>query len=210
MYRYITKAKVRPYRMRCAALLIPLRKRIAAQYGPCTITLIGSGVAHLVTKNGNDPFDLDYNLILSGDKNMFPDPQKLKDFVRLTLDRLCPSDFKSGQDSTSTLTYQILNSNGTGVAFSFDLSILVKTPSGYYRLIFDKSHFQYIWNKQRNTEDLENHVLWIHKYRHWNELRELYLQKKNENLKAGKSLSSFAIYIESVNEIYQKFVNKGE
>lgn len=62
MFRIVDEAECRRYRSDCSAVLKQVcsmlkEKGISAQF-----TLVGSGARNMVTRNGDGPFDLDYNL----------------------------------------------------------------------------------------------------------------------------------------------------
>ena len=62
MYRIVDESECKRYRSDCSHVLkktcaLLKEKCINAQF-----TLVGSGARNMVTRNGNGPFDLDYNL----------------------------------------------------------------------------------------------------------------------------------------------------
>lgn len=200
MYRYVPKKKVDFYRRKCSPLLIALRDKLKEELGPAEITLVGSGGSGLVVIDGNGPFDLDYNLCFI----QLPDewrthPGQLKSHIRLVLDALLPEGYSYGKESTSVLTY-LVHKNGA-VIFHLDLGILMKNSQGWSRLIHDKIHDVYSWNLIRNTEKLSIKIDRIHRAKKWNDLRSLYLEKKNHALCEGKRRSSFETYAEAINDL---------
>lgn len=62
MFRIVDEAECKRYRLDCSfalkrVCLMLKEKGISAQF-----TLVGSGARNMVTRNGDGPFDLDYNL----------------------------------------------------------------------------------------------------------------------------------------------------
>ena len=76
-------------------------KGISAQF-----SLVGSGARNMITRNGDGPYDLDYNLlIMKAEERYWNDLRLLKETVRNALNRAERREFFSdAQDSTSCLT----------------------------------------------------------------------------------------------------------
>lgn len=78
------------------------------------------------------------------------------------------------------------------------------------RLIHEKtgivSKDRYYWNEAFCSEGLENKVEWLkNEPKIWNEIRDTYLEKKNMYLhRNDHDHPSFIVYIETINEIYDK------
>ena len=63
MFRIVDDSECRRYRQDCAKVLTNVRDTLRDEKDIITqFTLVGSGARNMVTKNGNGPFDLDYNL----------------------------------------------------------------------------------------------------------------------------------------------------
>ena len=88
MYRIVDKAECRKYSSDCSAVLKKVcsllkEKGIIAQFA-----LVGSGARNMVTRNGDGPFDLDYNLeVVKAPEKYRRDLRHLKDTIRVLLDR---------------------------------------------------------------------------------------------------------------------------
>ena len=152
--------------------------------------LVGSGAKNLITQNANQPIDLDYNL----------------EIVE------CSAGWNNCQDSTSALTagtYHFIDGVQTG--FSIDLCIVRKGSYGRWeRLIHEKVGYtwldRYFWNEARQSNGLEDRIQWLKENDCWLEVRETYLEKKNMYLSRGdRDHPSFIVYIEAVNEVFNKY-----
>ena len=174
--------------------------------------LVGSGAKNLITQNENDAVDLDFNLeiINSGTFNI-NDGTGIKEYVRKQFNIVLNANgWGDCQDSTSALTTeQRVFNKGNKTPFSIDLCIIATDSDGWYRLIHDKTGFTYMdrwyWNKARNSEGLQKKVDWLKKNELWLEVRDVYRDKKNMYLRRNDhDHSSFNIYIETVNEVYNR------
>lgn len=61
MYEHVTDAEVSEYRSYCAEILTELRDNLLDKEINTQFILVGSGARNMVMRNGNGPFDLDYN-----------------------------------------------------------------------------------------------------------------------------------------------------
>lgn len=211
MYNLVKSNQVKPYREYCTKVLTSLRDSLNEKYDIKTeFYLVGSGANNLVTQDGNGPFDLDYNLrILSMSKKYWNDLKLLKNTVRNTLNEIVGDTFFSdGQDSRSVITSNLfLKNDRTKKNFSFDIAIIAKMDNGNLcRLIHNKQYGQFTWNEIPSTIDLNIKVKKLKQYGYWGEVRDTYLAKKNMYLqRRDYNHSSFVVYVETVNDVYNKY-----
>lgn len=175
-----------------------------------TFYLVGSGKRKLITQNGEQPVDLDYNLeILRCDD--FNDCRYLKECARKAFNKaLNKEGLHDCEDSTSSLTTKpICFTNGNDTAFRFDICIIKQERDCQYsRLIHEKartviSYDRYYWNIAPNSKQLKNKLNYIKGTDAWQEVRERYLKKKNMYLtRNDHNHPSFICYIETINEVY--------
>ncbi len=171
MYEYVSKGEAAPYRRICSRNMEDLRDALYQRYGINTqFSLIGSGgdARNMITRNGNGPFDLDYNLyILSMPEAYERDLRRLKERIRVTLNEVS-------------------------------------------RLIHIKGFRPYyIWDEVPTSKDTKQRAAVLKQEGLWNQVREVYLQKKNMYLQRKDcSHSSYIIYAETVNEIYDRYFER--
>lgn len=174
--------------------------------------LVGSGAKNLITQNADEPIDLDYNLcVIEVFGIKFNDSKTIKEHIRKHFNAvLRKNDLNDCQDSTSVLsTEKIYFAKGNKTNFSIDLAIVRKNCYGLERLIHQKTGCmdfdQWLWNKAPNSGNLDNKVDDIKHRNQWQEVRKLYLEKKNIYLKRNDyNHPSFNVYIETINEIHSK------
>lgn len=132
-YNYVNNSDSQRCRSACSEILTEARDTLREQYDIVTnFELVGSGARNMITRNGDGPYDLDYNLVIVH----LPDQYKnnlgyLKETVRRCLNNAVRSnDFDDAQDSTSVLT-SIRHFNDTpNVVFSFDVAIVMYNSNG--------------------------------------------------------------------------------
>lgn len=212
MYKYIEESVIKPYRGYCSNVLSELRDNLNEHYDIITqFSLVGSGSdsRNMVTANGNGPFDLDYNLqIIRMPNKNWDDLKSLKDTVRNELNKIVHDTFFSdGKDSKSVITSLLHFQETPRVEFSFDIAILAKNKNGNWcRLIHDKSsQSQFTWNEVPTSHDVKDKAQILKANHLWNEVRECYLNLKNNYLQNNDTNHpSFIVYVEAVNQVYQR------
>lgn len=211
MYEYVDSRELDRYRRDCSNTMTQLRDELNRQYDIVTqFTLVGSGshARKLVTRNGDGPFDLDYNLIIVRMPNRYWDNLGLlKETVRRTLNQIEKNEwFSDGKDSTSVITALLHFKDTPQIEFSFDIAILAKNQNGNFcRLIHNKWYNQYTWNEVPSSHNVRNKADDLKSDGYWGDVRKLYLDKKNMYLRRGDfNHPSFVVYVETINELYSR------
>ncbi len=216
-YVFVNASEYARYKSDCSAVLKSTchtlkEKGISAQF-----TLVGSGARGLVTRNGNGPFDLDYNLeIIKAPKEYWDDLRKLKDTVRVALDNSEGFDcFSDSSDSTSCLTAILHFNDSPEIEFSFDVAITTRNENGnLMRLIHNKNiwgvgYDQYVWNEIPNSHNIKEKADILKKTNMWLDVRERYLIKKNTYLsRHDHDHPSFIVYVETINELFHEIFDR--
>lgn len=207
MYNYVTEEQIIHYKSLFQSILDRLREKLKQDSEiEVRILLVGSGANNMVTRNGKGGFDLDYNLVLSSiPPEYVGTPQALKALVIKELDTLVPSGFSHGKDSTSAITYLLHSPDKKRVEFKVDVALILAGKNGYSRLVRDRNTKRYIWNLIRKSGDLKPKLNAIKAAGCLNRLADIYQQKKNMYLsRQDHDHPSFVVYLEAVNELYQK------
>lgn len=215
MYVIVDAAECRKYRSDCSAVLKKVcamlkEKGIIAQFA-----LVGSGARNMVTRNGDGPVDLDYNLeLIKAPEKYWNDLRHLKDTIRALLNRAAGLKcFSESRDSTSCLNALLHFEDDPEVEFSFDVAIVTRNSKGTLcRLIHNKNVLgceadQYVWNEIPNSHNVAQKAKRIKSEGLWPDVRNRYVEQKNMYLSRqwDKNHPSFIVYIEVVNEIYHKY-----
>ena len=202
MYRYANQKEVKELDEWCRKILHEVQEEVR-DYFTFDIRIIGSGDRRLVTQNENEPFDLDYNIILQKDKkDLIDNPKQIKEIFTSRFNKVLKDEVKQYKhvcDSTSVITIKL--TNDYGVDFSFDVAIVVEGNDGYtYRLINDKNTNRYIWNQVKNSKNSFQKFQDIKKSGLWMNFKNRYLELKNMHLSKQDDVKSFSIFLETLNE----------
>ena len=170
--------------------------------------MVGSGARRLITRNGNQPVDLDYNLEIVRCED-FDDCRYLKESVRKSFDKVLRAHgWLSCQDSTAVLTAKRLSGHfDTRNQYAIDVCIVMQDDGHYHRLIHQKTGISYLdtyyWNIAPHSRDLKKKADYIRKRGKWELVRDQYLRLKNRYLTQNDyNHPSFICYTEAVNNVY--------
>ena len=214
MYHYITdKEFLKRMRSVCSDIVNQLVQRINRD-SVMTVEahLVGSGARNLVTQNGEEPIDLDYNIcVISTQKMPLQDCRAIKEYIRKQFNAvLHENGWEDCMDSTTALTTGKRNFvKGNQTPFSIDVAIIKENGDKWFRLVHEKTgiaiHDVYSWREAPKSHGLRKKVEKLKQKGLWLAVREAYLKKKNMYLsRQDKNHPSFNVYIEAVHEIYQK------
>ena len=212
MYEYVTKAEYQPVREELEKIIhkvqLYMKKNFKTSF---QFKLIGSGKRHLITrvKNGNGGYDFDYNLILLAPEEGYhylADVVK-RQFMEAISFALKGTKYSNPQDSTSAITIKVIDRKNKKVEHSCDFAIIYYDEdiidNGYFYLKNIKSQNKYSFEFRKLSVDIEAKLSEILEYKNgWNSIREEYLKIKNANKDINKH--SFSLYLEAVNNIYNK------
>jgi hypothetical protein len=176
-------------------------------------SLVGSGAKNLIIQNENEPIDLDYNLCIVSTKSInILEGHEIKEYVRKQFNKILYSNgWDDCHDSTSALTTgKRVFQRGNQTAFSIDIAITCKYYNNWQRLIHQKTGLvnldRYYWNEVQNSGRLEEKVNVIKSENLWGEVRTAYLDKKKFYLcRNDYNHPSFIVYVEAVNQVYNKY-----
>lgn len=215
-YEFVYASEYDAYRSHCSSVLTETCQRLKRKDIIAQFILIGSGGRNLVTRNGNGPFDLDYNLnIIKAPDSYWNDLRKLKDTVRVALnDSEGFECFSPAHDSTSCLTAVLHFDDSPAMKFSFDVAIVAQNDNGnYLRLVHNKNAWglgfdQYTWNEIPSSYDVKEKAKALKVAGLWEKVRSRYLELKNTYLIfRDKNHPSFVVYVESVNQVYHQYLS---
>lgn len=179
--------------------------------------VVGSYQRNMITYDtkSNVGYDFDFNIEI----NKYNDecsPKKLKNMLQKAMGNACTKyGYDYPEDSTRVLTIKMKDRKKSRILHSCDFAIVNNyiDDEGYEcqeYIHHNKSQKNYIWCEQSGGYYmLQDKIDWIKKNRLWNEVRNLYIKKKNIN--NDPNVHSRSIFAMTVNEICQKHgFNKNE
>lgn len=213
MFELVDEAESKRYRLFCSATLSQVCSMLKEKGISAKFTLVGSGARNMVTRNGNGPFDLDYNLeIIKATDEYLDDLRYLKNTVRILLNKVIGrTRFRDSKDSTSCLTAILLFRDNSAIEFKFDVAIVKRNSKGSLcKMVHNKNAWgygndQYVWNEVPDSHDVSQKARRIKSEGLWLEVRKRYVDLKNMYLsRQDKNHPSFVVYVEAVNQVYNE------
>lgn len=180
------------------------------QYFTFQFHFVGSAKRNMVTYDvkSNIGFDFDVNIYVNDDCNFSAEEIKTK--IRLALNKVVHRyGYDNAEDSTRVITIKVKDRKNSKILHSCDFAIVndyIDHDGGERQeyIHFNKKQKSYSWQKQpQGFYLLDEKADWIKDYGYWQDVRELYLYKKNHNNNPHKH--SRSIYAETIHEICQKY-----
>ena len=220
MYEYVAKSEYAPVRKELEAIIHCVQTEMRETFDmPFQFRLIGSGNRHLITrvKGGNRGYDFDYNLILPhpGNGYVYKAGFIKQNFMKSFRIAIEGTPYSFPKDSTSAITIKSFDQHGNGIRHRCDFAIIYfgncNGEDGYFYLRNNKVQGSYEFAFRPLNSNIDEKVQKIRNIPNgWNTIRKEYLRLKNIN--EGKEKSSFSLYMEAVNNVYNQFFyeNRGE
>lgn len=207
-YQYVPRKEWLPVRRELEELINDVQNEVREEF-TFSFTYVGSCSRNMVTRDrkSNVGYDFDVNLHINDDDEIYS-PDELRHILKNAFDKhIRRYNYDTCEDSTRVLT--IKKRYYSNIIHSCDICIVYDCDDGRQQYIhFDKNQNSYAWKYLPvSNKTLAERAKWITHNGHLDELKKLYLTKKNENDNPDRK--SRSMYAESVNEVYMKY-HKGE
>lgn len=178
-----------------------VRDKFTFQY-----VFVGSSKRKMITfdRKSNVGYDFDVDFEVNDDDENYT-PKELRTIIRSAIDKVAPNyGYDYCEHSTRVLTIKQKDYKSAKILHSCDFAIVNNCEDGKQQYIrYNKDSQTYSWEYQGNGfEYLSDKIEWLKENKLWNDLRDYYIEKKNENNNPDKH--SRSIFAESVNEMCQK------
>ncbi|MBU1020774.1 MAG: hypothetical protein KJ847_06115 [Firmicutes bacterium] len=204
---YLSKKKIKVYKNEVRIIIENLKIEMGNEWD-FHYYLVGSGKRNMVVTS-NEGFDLDYHLMLK----KYPDglsAEQIKNEFMSAFNNITPIHLSNSKDSTHVITIKCVE-NGV-LKYSYDFAIMKKNQFS-----------QILKNEKENGSNGPYHFVQVpdsnnffEKFSQikgsdmWKNLREIYLEKKEEQHKSKKEerINSFSYLQEATNEVLQNHRKK--
>ena len=201
-FEYVSKKEYMPVKKELIELINMVQNEVRDSF-TFRFDFIGSTSRNMITRevNGNKGYDFDVNIRVNDDDENYS-ARKIRDILKRAFDKyshLFSYDYV--EDSSRVITIKVKDKKNARILHSCDFAVVYDCSDGRQRFIyFNKAQQTYEWQYQpKGFYQLEVKMQKIKDNGLWNELRDLYLYKKNTNNDQKKK--SRSIWAESVNEI---------
>ena len=205
--KYVPRSEVKKYKKEMQDFLMQISRELKEEgFYYFDVGLVGSAKRNLVLRKGDSVYDVDFQLFLINNlvdanyrKNIFDKIQEKKNSLK--------SSWKI-ENSHSVITIRKVNNNGN-ILKSFDV-VLTRKNSSIEKAVLDKNKNQYIWNQVSWSE--KHYYKWnkIKGSEEWTYLRDQYKKLRESEWDKSKEdkKPSISLFVEAVNNTYEKFHNK--
>ena len=209
-FKYVTKKELSPVKKELISIINSVQD-LVRQYFTFQFYFVGSVKRNMVTYDvkSNIGFDFDVDIHVNDDECNYS-AKEIKLIIKSALDQIIPHyGYDYTEDSTRVLTIKFKDRRNSRILHSCDFAIVNDyinddESEGQEYIHFNKKQKSYSWKEQPQgfylLEEKEN---WVKDCGYWQNVRELYLYKKNRNNNTKKH--SRSIYAETIHEICQKF-----
>lgn len=167
---------------------------------------IGSASRNMITCDfkTNIGYDFDVNIRVN-DKDEDYSAYEIRNILREAFNKFAYIyDYDYPEDGQRVMTIKVKDIENSRIIHSCDFAVVHDASDGRQQYIrYNKKDNSYYWEYQpKGFYLIDEKIEVIKKSGKWNDLRELYLDKKNNN--TNKDKKSRSLFAESVNNIYNR------
>lgn len=204
-FRYVSKKKAAPVKAELLDIIHEVQDYVRDNF-TFQFNFIGSSSRNMITYDAksNIGFDFDVNFEVNDDDQNYS-PKEIRTIIKKALDQIVIRyGYDYCEDSTRVLTIKKKNFARSCIIHSCDICIVYNCGDGRQQYIrFNKPYQNYTWEYQgKGFETLPDKIDWLEENDLWGELRDYYIEKKNNNDNPDKH--SRSIFAESITEVCQK------
>lgn len=209
-YVYVPKEEWEPVKEELIEIIQRLQDEVRNEF-TFQYRFVGSSQRKMITRdqNSNIGFDFDVNIEVN-DPDEYYLAEEIRNILREGLNRVtnpygCPIFYYDYTvDSTRVLTIKVKDKPNSRILHSCDFCIINECSDGRQQYIrYNKKHGSYSWEYQsKGYKELSTKIEWIKKHRLWQQVRNCYIDKKNQNTDNNKK--SRAIFAETIHQICQQ------
>ena len=208
--KYVKKEEWQPVRDELYEIIHKLQDEVR-EYFTFQYHFVGSSKRNMITRgrNSNTGFDFDVNIEVN-DPDEDYSAEEIRNILRNGLDRVTNPYGRSifgydyTEDSTRVLTIKVKDKANSRILHSCDFCVVNDCEDGRQQYIrYNKKEHSYSWEYQpKGYYELPEKIEWIKKNGLWQQIRDVYLDKKNMN--ADKNKKSRSIFAETVHQVCQQ------
>ena len=205
-FEYVPESQTKPAKKELLEIIYAVQDLLRDKF-TFRFDFIGSSARNMITQDvrSNIGFDFDVNFEVNDPKENYS-AEELRHHFQNALNRVVPQyGYSCAEDSTRVLTIKKKNVFLSRIEHSCDFAIVHNyiDEDGIHRqqyVRYNKQARRYVWETQpAGYRQLIEKADWLRRHGYWDEVKLLYLEKKNYNTDPSKR--SRALYAETLNEI---------
>lgn len=206
-FEYVSKKEAAPYKAELIEILHQVQDYVRDDF-TFQFTFIGSSSRNMITYDPttNIGFDFDVNITVNDDDEDYS-PEEIRTILHNAFSRFMTAyGYNKCEQSTRVISIKVVDQWSSRVIRSCDFAVVYEGRNGqqYIRFNKERNYFSLEFQTQPYKE-LEFRADYLKENGHWNEVLEVYLDKKNNNYNPDKH--SRSLYAETINECFRRHNN---
>lgn len=205
-FDYVSKSEYMPVKKEVIELITKVQNELRSSF-TFDFRFIGSTDRKLITCDfsSNTGYDFDVNLIINDDEEYSAKEIKTM-LIKAFQNHMSRYSYNKIENSTRVITIKFIDHKNSRIMHSCDFAIVYNYTDKHGNkqqqyIHFNKNQSSYCWNQQPSAIYLlPQKADWLRKHNLWDDVRDLYLWKKNNNDNPNKK--SRSLYAETINELY--------
>ena len=193
-FQYVSKKELKPAKKQLMELIHKVQDEVRDSF-TFQYKFVGSVQRNMVTCDvkSNAGFDFDVNIMVNDDDKDF-EAEEIKNILMCAFNKYARKyGYDSCEDSTRVFTIKVKDRKNSRIRHSCDFAIV--NDYGY-----NKKRKNYTWEEQtKGFYCLPEKIEFCKDNQLWQEVREIYLDKKNYNMDSNKK--SRSIFAETIHEV---------
>ena len=206
-FEYVSKKEAAPYKAELIEILHQVQDYVRDDF-TFQFTFIGSSSRNMITYDPttNIGFDFDVNITVNDDDEDYS-PEEIRTILHNAFSRFMTAyGYNKCEQSTRVITVKSVDPWRSRVNHSCDFAVVHDGCDGQQYIRFNKERNYFSWEFQTQPyKELEFRADYLKENGHWNEVLEVYLDKKNNNYNPDKH--SRSLYAETINECFRRHYN---
>ena len=206
-FEYVSKKEAAPYKAELIEILHQVQDYVRDDF-TFQFTFIGSSSRNMITYDPttNIGFDFDVNITVNDDDEDYS-PEEIRTILHNAFSRFMTAyGYNKCEQSTRVISIKVVDQWSSRVIRSCDFAVVYEGRNGQQYIRFNKERNYFSWEFQTQPyKELEFRADYLKENGHWNEVLEVYLDKKNNNYNPDKH--SRSLYAETINECFRRHYN---
>ena len=203
-FEYVSKKEAAPYKAELIEILHQVQDYVRDDF-TFQFTFIGSSSRNMITYDPttNIGFDFDVNITVNDDDEDYS-PEEIRTILHNAFSRFMTAyGYNKCEQSTRVISIKVVDQWSSRVIRSCDFAVVYEGRNGQQYIRFNKERNYFSWEFQTQPyKELEFRADYLKENGHWNEVLEVYLDKKNNNYNPDKH--SRSLYAETINECFRR------
>ena len=201
-FQYESKKELKPAKKQLMELIHKVQDEVRDSF-IFQYKFVGSVQRNMVTCDvkSNAGFDFDVNIMVNDDDKDF-EAEEIKNILMCAFNKYARKyGYDSCEDSTRVFTIKVKDRKNSRIRHSCDFAIVNDYGNNQQEYIrYNKKRKNYTWEEQtKGFYCLPEKIEFCKDNQLWQEVREIYLDKKNYNMDSNKK--SRSIFAETIHEV---------